>query len=46
MPQTLKDILNGPHEYVNGAYRSLPPKPEETKKPEVIKPLDKPKCKE
>ncbi len=24
---TLKDILNGPHEYVNGSYRPLPPKP-------------------
>jgi hypothetical protein len=26
-PQSLKDILNGPHEYVNGTYRPLPPKP-------------------
>jgi len=34
---TLKDILNGPHEYVNGTYRPLPPKPVEEVKPEPAK---------
>jgi hypothetical protein len=48
MVLNLKDILNGPHEYVNGTYRPLPPppKPEEVKKVEPSKPVEKPKYKE
>jgi hypothetical protein len=39
MPLTLKDILNGPHEYKNGTYVPLPPKPvEEVKPAEPVKP--------
>ena len=40
---TLKDILNGPHEYVNGAYRPLQPKPVEEVKPEPAKKQEPPK---
>ena len=46
MVLNLKDILNGPHEYVNGTYRPLPPKVEEVKKVEPSKPVEKPKYKE